>query len=226
MAVSRRIFLQQGVLAAVGCAATPLLASTPKRPTGGDDQTRETPNHLPSGSSNWQDHASALDHLGRSQFTGAIGSEFKVIVDGSAQPIWVTLSAVEDLPSLSAASQAGSAAGNQPSSSAPTTSGFLLVFWSSSELPQGSHLFQHSSLGNFALFTVPAGNGQQTYIATVNRLDQPTMIAVPRGNVSGQSNGQSPAPISAPGAATSSTPESHPGAPSGTLGVRRSAVRD
>jgi uncharacterized protein DUF6916 len=226
VAVSRRIFLRQGVLAAVGCAATPLLASTPKRPTGGDDQTREANNHVSSGSSNWQDHAAALDHLGRSQFASAIGSDFKVTVDGSAQPIWLTLTAVNDLPSVALANQAGSVVRNQPLSSAPTTSGFVLVFWSSSDLPQGSHLFQHSGLGNFALFTVPAGNGQQTFIATVNRLEQSTIIAVPRGVLSAQPAGQSPASVSAPPAATSSTVESHPGAPAGTQDVQRSPVRD
>src|ERR1051326_2413417 len=168
VAVSRRMFLHHGFLAAAACATS---FAGSKGPIGGDDQTRVIPSHI-FGSGDWEAHAAALDRLGRSQFADAIGSSFKVTIEGSAQPIFVNLTAVNDLPALAQANAASFAVPNHGSAVAPTTTGFMLFFWSSSPLPQGTHLFQHSSLGSFALFTVPTGNGQRTYVATVNRLDQ------------------------------------------------------
>jgi len=220
VAVSRRIFLQQGVLAAAACATTPLLALGSKHPIGRDDQTRELPNHS-SGSSSWQDHSSAFDHLVRSQFANAVGTDFKVIVEGSAQPTWVTLTAVEDLPAPATASP-GSFAVPRQSAQGPGTDGFMLSFWSSSPLPQGSHLFQHSAIGSFALFTVPGGTNQQVFFAVVNRI-APSVVAVPYAGTPGFVS----VPASTPAApATSSTTENPPRALSGNPGARRVVVRD
>src|SRR5579859_1190040 len=221
VAVSRRIFLQQGVLAAAACATTPLLALGSQRPTGGD-RARELPSHRSSGSSNWQDHASAFDHLGRSNFTNTIGTDFKVTVPGSTQPVWVTLLAVEDLPALPAVNPASFAVASKQSSSAPTTSGFVLRFGGSTPLSQGTYLFQHDALGLFALFAVPQGNGRQVYNAIVNRLDGATIVAVPFDHAP-----QAGAPASTPVApATSSTTENPPRALSQSPAARRAAVRD
>jgi len=220
VAVSRRMFLHQGVLAAAACATTPLLARS-KNPIGGDDQTRITPSPASSGSGSWDDHAAALDRLGRGQFSNAVGTSFKVTIEGGAQPVFVTLTAVNDLPALPQANPASFAVANRRSAAAPATAGFMLFFWSSSPLPQGTHLFQHASLGSFALFTVPAGNGQQTYVATVNRLDQAVVIAVP---VDQPPTGVNPATPAAP--ATSSGTGIPPRALSGTPVVQRGAVRD
>jgi hypothetical protein len=216
VAVSRRIFLQQGVLAAAACATTPLLALSPQRPVGGDDQTHELPSLSPSGSDRWQNHAAALDHLGRAQFSSEVGTAFKVTVEGNAQPVWVTLLAVEDLPALVPVNPASFAVPNKQAASVPATSGFILRFGSSAQLQQGTYLFEHDSLGRFALLIVPQGNGQQTYVATVNRL-QGAVIAAPQPPA-GSNGGATPA--------TSSGTGTLPRALSGSPGVQRAAVRD
>ena len=222
MAVSRRMFLQRGVLAAAACATTPLLALGSKPPVAGDEagDSHALPNHPGSGLASWQDHAAAFDHLGRSSFSSAIGTNFKVTVAGSDQPVWITLAAVEDLPAIVPVNQASFAVPSKQFSAPPASSGFLLIFNGSSPLPQGTHLFQHDSLGSFALFTVPQSN-QQTSCAVVNRLDQPAMIAIPFANAPQASAATSPV---AP--ATSSETESLPRALSESPTARRAAVRD
>ena len=222
MAVSRRMFLHKGVLAAAACAATPLSALGSKRPIGGDEQNRESPSRPASGSGSWQDHASALDHLGRAQFTNAIGTDFKVTVEGSTQPVWVTLIAVNDLPALAPVNTASFAAPNKQSGFTPSTTGFILRFSSSAHLPQGTYLFQHDAMGLFALFTVPQGNNQGTYVATVNRLDQ--IVAVPFATSPARSTGQTANAPAAP--ATSSATETLPRVSSESPAFRRAAVRD
>jgi uncharacterized protein DUF6916 len=214
------MFLHQGVLAAAACATTPLLARS-NGPIGGDDQTRVIPSPN-SGSGGWEDQAAAFDLLGRGQFSNAIGTSFKVTIDGGAQPVFVTLTAVNDLPALAQANAASFAVPNHRSAVATTTAGFMLLFWSSSPLPQGTHLFQHAGLGSFALFTVPAGNGQQAYVATVNRLDQAIIVAVPLD----QPNAGANAAATPVAPATSSGIGIPPRAPSGTPVVRRGGVRD
>lgn len=231
MAVSRRIFLRQGVLAAAACATTPLLAFSSKRPVGGDDQTRDVPSHhssSSSGSGTWQDHAAALDHLGREQFTEAIGTNFKVTVEGSSLPVWVTLMAVDDLPALAPVNPASFAVPGKQSSSALATTGFMLRFSSSAQLPQGTYLFQHDGLGPFALLIVPAGN-QQVYNATINRLAGATIIAVPFSKSPARFSGQASAPAAAivPAApATSSGTGNLPRGLSESPAAQRAVVRD
>jgi len=225
VAVSRRIFLRQGVLTAAACATTPLLALGSKRPTGGDNP-RELSSHPSSGSGSWQEHAAALDHLGRAQFTSAIGTNFKVLVEGSAQPVWVTLAAVEDLPALVPVNPASLAVANKQSALAPASSGFLLFFWSSAVLPQGSHLFQHDAMGSFALFTVPGRGGQQLSCAVVNRLAQSTIIAIPFATSPARTSGQTTAPAATAAPATSSGTESLPRALSESPAARRAQVKD
>ena len=180
MAVSRRIFLHHGILAAVACAASPVFALGSQRSVGGSEDTGAL-SRQPSigGSNNWQDHAAALQGMSREQFAGVVGTNFKVTLPGNAQPVWITLQAVEDLPAIVPVNPASFAVPMKQSSVAPSTSGFLLKFGGSTPVAQGTYLLEHDSLGQFALFVVPAGNGEQVYTAVVNRLDSPTIIAVP-----------------------------------------------
>lgn len=220
MAVSRRRFLHHGVLAAAACAASPLLALGPKRPVGGNEDTvLRQPSS--SGSDNWQDHALALDGMTREQFAGAVGSEFKVTFsDGTTSPVWVRLMSVNDLPALVAVNPASFAVANRRSATAPATNGYMLTFGSSSELQQGPYLFEHSTLGRFALFVVP--DGSQAYTAVINRLNAPTIIALPFQT--GVGSASMPKVTDSP--ATSSITENPSLQSSGSQGVRRGVLRD
>ncbi|HEX3094543.1 MAG TPA: hypothetical protein VHW72_18035 [Candidatus Angelobacter sp.] len=228
MALSRRIFLRHGVLAAVACASNPLMAFGARRgPIGGNEEggPQKTPG---AGSDNWQDHAAALDLLDRNAFSGAVGTNFKVFAGAGQLPVWVTLLAVEDLPAIAPVNSASFAVANRQSGFAPASSGFLLLFGGSSPVPQDTHLFEHQDLGRFALFTVPGRNGAQVYTAVVNRLEA-AVIAVPYSAGQGTKPASSGAPaaggISAP-AAISSTGEIPSRVPSGNPDVQRNAVRD
>jgi hypothetical protein len=231
LAFSRRIFLRHGLLAAAACASNPFSAmALGARPTpvGGNEEgvLRKTP---AAGSDNWQDHASALDRLGRDAFSGVVGSSFKVLAGTGQLPLWVTLLAVEDLPAIAPVNPASFAVPNKRSGFAPTSSGFVLLFGGSSPVPQDTHLFEHQDLGRFALFTVPEGNGRQIYTAVVNRLDAAAVIAVPYSAGQGAQPASSGVPaaggINAP-AAISSTDETPSRGLSGSPGVQRSAMRD
>lgn len=222
MAFSRRMFLRHGVLAAAACASNPFSAMAfggRRTPIGGSEEggSQKT---LAAGSDNWQDHAAALDLLGRNAFSGAVGSSFKVFAGEGQLPVWVTLLAVEDLPVIAPVNPASFAVMNKRSGFAPTSSGFVLLFGGSSPVPHETHLFEHQDLGRFALFTAPQGNGSQIYTAVVNRLDA-AIIAVP------YSAGQrmQSATFGAP-AAISSTDEIPSRGLSGSPGVQRNAVRD
>jgi len=229
LAFSRRIFLRHGVLAAAACASNPLMAFGARRgPIAGNEVG--DPQRIPGAASdNWQDHASALDHLGRNAFSGAIGSSFKVFTGAGQLPVYLTLLAVEDLPAIAPVNPASFAVPNKRNGFAPTSSGFVLLFGGSSPVPQDTHLFEHQDLGRFALFTVPAGNGSQVHTAVINRLDAATVIAVPFSAAQGTKPASSGAPtaggINLP-AATSSTDEIPSRGLSGNPGVQRNAVRD
>jgi hypothetical protein len=215
LAVSRRRFLHHGVLAAAACAASPLLALGPKRPVGGNEDTLL---RQPStGSDSWQDHALALDGMTREQFAGAVGSDFKVsFSDGITSPVWARLMTVGDLPAPALVNPASFAVANRQSGTAPATSGYLLTFGSSAEIQQGTYLFEHGTLGRFALFVVP--DGPQAYTAVINRLSAPTIIAMPF-----QTGGSVPVMVSP---ATSSAIENPSAQLSGSQGVRRGGLRD
>lgn len=221
--------MRHGVLAAVACASNPLIAFGARRaPSAGNEEVglRRIPE---TGSDNWQDHAAALDHLDRTAFSGAVGTNFKVFTATGQLPVWVTLLAVEDLPALAPVNPASFAVPNKRTGFAPPSSGFVLLFGGSSPVPQDTHLFEHTGLGRFALFTVPAANGQQIYTAVVNRLDVAVTITVPYGAGQVVQAGSAGAPaaggIKAP-AAISSTDEIPSRGLSGNPGVQRNAVRD
>jgi len=117
LAFSRRIFLRHGVLAAAACASNPFSAmafGARRTPIGGNEDG--DPQRAPvAGSDNWQDHAAALDHLGRNAFSGAIGSSFKVFTAAGQLPVWLTLLAVEDLPAIAPVNPASFAVPNKGS---------------------------------------------------------------------------------------------------------------
>ena len=201
-----------------------------RRDQGSQDAEPTKRSLLPlSGSDTWQQHAGALDNLGRNAFSGAVGTNFKVFTGAGVSPVWVTLLAVQDLPTIAPVNPGSFAVPNKAIGVAPTSSGFMLVFGGSSPLVQETHLFEHQDLGRFALFTVPAGNGRQSYVAVVNRLDGPLIVAVPYATGPGaqqnSSVGSFPNGVNGP-AAISSTDESPSPGLSGSRVVRRGAVRD
>lgn len=230
LAFSRRIFLRHGLLAAAACASNPFSAMAfagRRNPIGGSEEGNSQKT-AGAGSDNWQDHAAALDRLDRGAFSRAVGSSFKVFTGAGQSPVWVTLLAVEDLPAIVPVNPASFAVMNKRSGFAPSSSGFVLLFGGSSPVPQQTHLFEHQDLGRFALFTVPAGNGLQTYTAVVNRLDSAAVMAAPySAGQAAQPASSAPAAggINAP-AAISSTDEIPSHGLSGSPGVRRGAVRD
>jgi hypothetical protein len=219
------MFLRHGVLAAAACASSPLLALSERRlPIGGNEggDLKKAPS---SASDTWQNHAAAFDILGRNAFSGAVGTNFKVVPLGSVLPVWVTLHAVEDLPAIAAVNPASLTVPNKASGFTPTTSGFVLVFGGSSPLSQGTHLFQHDSLGSFAMFTVPAGNVPGLHSAVVNRLDTPVPATAYGQGQANQSSGVAATNVTAPAGASSINENPSRGL-SGNQGARRSAVRD
>lgn len=231
LAVSRRIFLHHGVLAAVACAASPVFALGSQRSVGGSEDTGALPRQPSTGgSNNWQDHSAALQGMSRGQFAGVVGTNFKVILPDNAQPVWITLQAIEDLPEIAPVNSASFAVPIKQSAVAPvapTTNGFLLKFGGSTPVAQGTYLLEHDSLGPFALFIVPAGSG--VYTAVINRLNAPTIIAVPFA--AGTGTGSAAKTVAPAGVVTAPVPAStrvgnqSPDL-SGSRGVQRSVVRD
>ena len=197
MAFTRRLFLRHGFLAALAASfSKQIFASSGGRPPQGLDgiDPLQGTSAKPITPGTWQQHAAVLNGLSRDAFNRAVGTNFKVFSADNSQAIWVTLLSVDDLPKIAPANPASFAVPQKGHSAAPTSSGFVLVFGGSSDLPQGSHLFQHDSLGNFAMFTVP--DGPQIYSATVNRLDQPASVPVPQpGDGAKQKNGSGNSPM-------------------------------
>ncbi|HKD80127.1 MAG TPA: hypothetical protein VKH81_10565 [Candidatus Angelobacter sp.] len=231
MAVSRRGFLHNGVLAAFACAASPLMALGSRRTIDGNGDANDDNNASfrkpPADSNRWQDHTAALMNMTREQFAGAVGTNFKVTLGEIAAPVWVTLLTVEDLPTLAPVNPASFAIAGPQSSTAAETTGFSLNFGSSATLQEGSYLFEHDKLGKFALFVVP--DGSQAYLAVINRLSAPTIIAVPfRANTGPGSTVKIIAPngVVTASPATSLAPENLSPEPSRIPGARRGALRD
>lgn len=241
LAVSRRKLFHHGVLAAAACWVRPLLALGENRHllvngngdnsiSNGDNAPPVSP-VLPDSSNNWEDYASALQGISREQFANALGTDFKITFsDGTQSPVWLTLSAVGDLPTQAPVNAASFAVPKPQTSTAPGTNGYMLTFVSTAQITQGAYLFEHATLGKFALFTVP--DGQTGYNAVVNLLSAPTIIAVPvRASVGSGNSGGNIVKITPTGAVTASpATSSETDSPSprlfGTLGVRKGALRD
>jgi hypothetical protein len=237
--------LHHGILAAAACWVKPLFAQERHRLLDGNDNSIGNDDNatlprpaLLGSSDNWEDHASALAGITRQQFADAVGTDFKIVFsDGITAPVWLTLAAVKDLPSTPAINPASFAVAMRQSSVTPVTDGYSLTFLSTAELTQGAYLFEHATLGKFAMFVVP--DGQTSYSAVVNRLSGPTIIAVPfqtgaGRNVTGSGNNGATTTIkiNAPTAAVTASPatssEAENPSPrlSGNQGVRRGVLRD
>ena len=156
MSVSRRKFLQNSALMAIGCVANPLF------PPAGHTQT--------SGSGKNGTQTSMLPALHRQTFADAVGTSFQVSGDGISQPVWLQLQAVDDPPAVVIIDTDSMDVSPPSNSSSRDTSGFVLTLGGGpvAGLHQGTYTFQSSSLGTFSMFIVPAGT--QLYSAVFNQL--------------------------------------------------------
>src|SRR5437763_17182188 len=95
MSVSRRKFLQHGVLTAAGCAAFPLEGLAQSRRSSENvliERDKSSPKNGTGGS-----QGDTLEHLNRDSFASALGSGFQVSRDESgADSVWLRLLAVND----------------------------------------------------------------------------------------------------------------------------------
>jgi hypothetical protein len=174
MSVSRRRFLNWGVLAAgatvsafgqrgirpdhSGDASNTL---HPIPPVGTQHPGLQPPPAVPPAGS---PHP-GLQHMTRESFLPHVGSGFKVS-RGSSQPIWIRLIAAQEFPTDPSHDQAIKAA------SAKKTTTYMLRFLGSSTevLRQGIYTLEHDKLGTFKLMLVPSGDGQQLYAAVITHL--------------------------------------------------------
>lgn len=172
MPVSRRKFLQNGAFAAATLAGAPLSAWSGVHPPPAEPGSQHTTPSLRA--------SGTVSFLGRQAFEQAVGSAFQVSTGANAQPVWLTLVSVQDLPAL-APVNAGSMAVPPPTSLLVETTGFVLSFQSSAQpLAQGTYAFQHSTLGKFQMFIVPGPQGTQSYAAVFNLLTGTTSPTPPR----------------------------------------------
>lgn len=163
MPVSRRRLLQNSALVAAACVASPISIWAAKNNNNSTNQSSPNP-----------EENAALHNLDRARFATQVGSGFKATpTSGKSAPAWLRLLAVNDLPGLVPVNT-GAMAVSPPkqSSAAVETRGFMLTFLGTmpKPLPQGTYMFEHSSLGKFSLLIVPDGPGKQTYTAVINRL--------------------------------------------------------
>ena len=236
MSVSRRRFLQHGVLTAAACAAIPFEGWAAANNRAGDKNTSEPRNDLPPMSPRGQ--GDALEHLHRDSFADLIGTGFKVSGGGNTDAVWLRLLSINDF--TPAPVDTGSMAVPPPRTvNQTTTTVFGLVFLGSSSQPlkQDTYVFEHIKLGTFKLFIVPGGQGQDTYTAVINRLDvvqsltgggaqtsvpvtpTPMPMSTPAAVVT-------PAAVAAPGAPTSSGNASPSPERAEIPAVQRGATRD
>jgi hypothetical protein len=71
------------------------------------------------------------------------------------------------------------------------TSAYVLSFagTGTEQLPQGTHIFDHAQLGQFALFVVPGAGAQQTCSAVINQLQNvPSTLPIVNTVSAGQGN--------------------------------------
>ena len=194
MAVSRRRFLRHGTLAAVGCAASPLLGWSRQPDLSGDvvPKTQKSPGGA---------HADALT---QEAFQDVVGSGFKIT--HGPDPVWLRLMAVGDLPPIIPVNVASMAV-PPPKSALPVivTTGFTLSFLGTfaAPLPQGTYDFEHDRFGKFQLFIVPGEQGSQSYTALFNQLGQAVFAPAAPTPAPGNSPGVGSLDRGSPGAALS-----------------------
>jgi hypothetical protein len=156
MKASRRKFLQNSALIAIGCVANPLF------PPAGHTQT--------SGSVENGTQTSMLPAPQRQAFVGAVGSSFQVSDGGLSQPVSLQLQAVNDPPAVVVVDTASMDVPPPANLTTTSTNGFVLTLGGGpvEGLKQGTYTFQSSSLGTFSMFIVPGG--PQLYTAVFNQL--------------------------------------------------------
>lgn len=172
MAVSRRIFLRRGVLAAVACAIPVEGWGSQRRPNVSDGPARQT--HGPT------------DAMTKEAFLAAVGSGFKVSQSANdPKTQWLRLIAVEDLEPPAEPNTGLMAVLPRQLQALTIVSGFSLSFTGAvgKELAQGTYNFEHDRMGKFALFIVPGTDGRQSYTAVINHSTSAARVqAVSAGN--------------------------------------------
>ena len=156
MSVSRRKFLQNSALVAIGCVANPLFLPAGHTQTSGSVENGSQTSMLPAPQ--------------RQTFAGAVGSSFQVSDGGISQPVSLQLQAVNDPPAVVAVDTAGMDVPPPSYLTTTSTNGFVLTLGGGpgEGLKQGTYTFQCSSMGTFSMFIVPAG--PQLYTAVFNQL--------------------------------------------------------
>jgi hypothetical protein len=167
MSVSRRRFLKHGAFAAIACAAIPAEALSGRKHdidgSGSGDLLRNPLSHSTSG-------------VNRSVFEGLIGSSFKVTPQSGGSPVWLRLTAVQDLPAVAPVNMGLMSVAPPHSVPTPTTTGYILSLSAGgTSLSQDTYIFESAQMGKFEMFIVPAGPGQ--YTALFNLLNAPVSLA-------------------------------------------------
>lgn len=180
MTFSRRMFLRAGVLTAASFASLPLdslaagrvLPGETALPGKGQAAAGNRLSAPPTKPEPPQAIYGALAQMSRESFQQAIGSAFHVGgTSGNQGPFWLRLLSVKDLPVPATMDPASMAVPPPPAAlNAPQTTGFSLAFSGGplTNVAQGSYIFRHAELGEFALFIVPSG--PQQYTAVINTL--------------------------------------------------------
>ena len=115
-----------------------------------------------------------IDYYNKSTFAAYIDSDFRVVT--GRNETWLRLVLVDDLPT------------HEPSMASRECFRLLFSEAAGTPLAQGTYQFEHSALGQFALFIVPGNpaNAKRHYEAVFNRLTSssvspPTSPSNPRG---------------------------------------------
>ncbi len=161
MSVSRRRFLELGTLA-IAATAVPsqiIAGEKPRRSAMGQDLPIEG-----------QSEVVSLNYMTKDTFARLVNSTF-MARDSAGKIVRLTLVSAE---------QVGTPKGNtsvvlripNPAKQIKRTDSFVLRFRTQSGKPlsQGTYSFNHVTLGNFALFIVPAGDSQPYCSAIFSRI--------------------------------------------------------
>lgn len=153
MAISRRDFLKNGVIAAAAVGSSLTVSKNVFGQKNGDFANAvQTSESLP---------FDLLAQRNKETFSQFLGTSF--FISGQARRASFTLSEVRDLQNYKDASYAPSG----------TRESFRLLFQGSRDaLPEGTYSFAHDALGSFDLFISPAGmsKGINFYQAHFNRV--------------------------------------------------------
>jgi len=189
MSVSRRVFLGGSVATAIACASAPLAALSGSERILPRDTNLPNRNNGPVGDiagiaakkpETPEQRFGGMANLSRDHFASAIGSAFKLSsTSGKSAPFWLTLLSVTDLTAPAAMNPASMAVPPPAAAWQSLSTDAFSLAWSggpTQNVQQQTFFVEHTHLGQFALFIVPAG--QQQYTAIVNRLQTKTVLPV------------------------------------------------